>query len=230
MTTRTPRTALAPTPLHLLTNIALAGVLCLSLAAPLANAADAAAQFKLTPSASSSLPAGMSAAETEAFAQFNRASAGQDAAIEPALAAWRGAAATATAVPAADLRDLPVPPLLLQPLVENSIRHGLVPKVEGGRIEVCAERRGEQLLLTVRDTGVGLDHADTSPQPKGDPAAPAHSHYGTPRHVAERLATLYGGRALYRLLPADGAEGGTLAEVSLHWPASNSLNDARPAA
>jgi hypothetical protein len=91
MTTHTPRTALAPTPLHLLSNIALAGVLCLSLAAPLANAADAAAQSKLTPSASSSLPPGMSAAETEAFAQFNRASAGQDTAIEPALAAWRGA-------------------------------------------------------------------------------------------------------------------------------------------
>ena len=126
----------------------------------------------------------------------------------------------------ADLRDLPVPPLQLQPLVENSIRHGLKPKVEGGRIEVRAERRGEQLLLTVRDTGVGLDHADTSPRPKGDPAAPAHSHYGTPRHVTERLATLYGARALFRLLPADDAEGGTLAEVSLPCPTSISPTDA----
>ena len=129
----------------------------------------------------------------------------------------------------ADLRSLQVPPLLLQPLVENCIRHGLEPKIEGGRIEVRAERRGEQLLLTVRDTGVGLDQAGTRPQHGGDPAAPAHSHYGT-RHVAERLATLYGARALFRLLPADDAEGGTLAEVSLPWPASNSLTDARPAA
>ena len=61
----------------------------------------------------------------------------------------------------ADLRGLPVPPLLLQPLVENSIRHGLEPKIEGGRIEVRAEQRGEHLLLTVRDTGVGLDQAGT---------------------------------------------------------------------
>ena len=129
----------------------------------------------------------------------------------------------------ADLRDLPVPPLLLQPLVENSIRHGLEPKVEGGRIEVRAERRGEQLLLTVRDTGVGLDQANTRPQHGGGPAAPAHSQYGT-RHVAERLATLYDARALFSLLPANDAEGGTLAEVSLPWPKSNSPTEVRPAA
>ena len=121
-----------------------------------------------------------------------------------------------------------MPPLQLQPLVENSIRHGLKPKVEGGRIEVRAKRRGEHLLLTVRDTGVGLDQAGTPPQHGDDPEAPAHSHDGT-RHVAERLATLYGARALFRLLPADDAEGGALAEVSLPWPASNSPMDARPA-
>ncbi len=54
------------------------------------------------------------------------------------------------------LAALPVPPLLLQPLVENSIRHGLEPKVEGGRIEVSAALEGGQLLLTVLDSGVGL--------------------------------------------------------------------------
>ena len=42
----------------------------------------------------------------------------------------------------AELRELPVPPLLLQPLVENAIKHGLEPKVEGGRIEVSARARG----------------------------------------------------------------------------------------
>ena len=125
------------------------------------------------------------------------------------------------------LRDLPVPPLLLQPLVENSIRHGLEPHVAGGRIEIRAAQQGSRLLLTVRDTGVGLVH--------GAPAAPqagtgngagnngnSTSHYGT-RHVTERLATLYGQRAHFRLALADDGEGGTLAEVSLPMP------DARPA-
>ena len=59
-----------------------------------------------------------------------------------------------------DLRELPVPPLLLQPLVENAIRHGLEPKVEGGEIRVSARREdgtdGPRLRLEVVDTGVGL--------------------------------------------------------------------------
>ena len=135
-------------------------------------------------------------------------------------------------LPAA-LRDLPVPPLLLQPLVENSIRHGLEPKLEGGRIEVRAEQRGVRLLLTVRDTGLGLPAgppwmAGTScPGATGrtghspglsDPSASHYaSHYGS-QHVAARLATLYGEQATFTLAPAAGAEGGTLAELDLPLP------------
>ena len=124
------------------------------------------------------------------------------------------------------LRGLPVPPLLLQPLVENSIRHGLEPKVAGGRIEVRASRQGDRLLLTVRDTGVGLDRpVAVAPAPPPDSAGAdrAASRYGT-GHVAERLATLYGSRAQFSLRPADDGEGGTLAEVSLPMPASTSVS------
>ena len=113
-----------------------------------------------------------------------------------------------------DLRALPVPPLLLQPLVENGIRHGLEPKIAGGRIEVVAERRDGRLYLTVRDTGVGLAASDADgTRPSTHPS----THYGT-QHVAARLATLYGQQAHFSLSPAPGPEGGTLAEVSLPWP------------
>ena len=94
------------------------------------------------------------------------------------------------------LRALPVPPLLLQPLVENSIRHGLEPKVDGGRIEVRAQRDGQRLRLTVRDTGIGLPAAWPGP-------ADGASQYGT-QHVAARLATLYGSQARFSLGPAPG--------------------------
>ena len=125
------------------------------------------------------------------------------------------------------LRHLPVPPLLLQPLVENSIRHGLEPKVAGGRIEVQARQQGGQLCLTVRDTGIGLaaaaavsasSPASTRAPPISRPGDNAGSSgYGT-RHVAERLRALYGDAAQFRLTElaelAD-TEGGTLAEVLL---------------
>ncbi len=101
------------------------------------------------------------------------------------------------------LAGVAVPPLLLQPLVENAIRHGLEPAVAGGRIEVGASRSGAVLELRVRDTGVGLD------QPAGD-----GTRFGL-QQVRERLATLYGERASLVLQPAGDAEGGTLAIVRL---------------
>jgi hypothetical protein len=102
------------------------------------------------------------------------------------------------------LREWPVPALLLQPLVENSIRHALEPKVEGGRVEVSARREGNELVLGVRDTGVGLAASGA-----GD-----GSRFGL-RQVRERLATLYGERASLTLQDAPGDEGGALATVRL---------------
>lgn len=49
-----------------------------------------------------------------------------------------------------------VPPMLLQPLVENAVRHGIAKRVRGGRIEISARRRNGRLELRVRDDGAGL--------------------------------------------------------------------------
>jgi signal transduction histidine kinase len=101
------------------------------------------------------------------------------------------------------LATLAVPPLLLQPLVENAIQHGLEPRVGGGRIEVRAARDGDTLVLTVRDTGVGLQ-----------PASAGGTHFGL-QQVRDRLATLYGASASLTLAGASDAEGGTCATVRL---------------
>jgi LytS/YehU family sensor histidine kinase len=98
----------------------------------------------------------------------------------------------------------PVPPLLLQPLVENAIKHGLEPHVAGGRLVVSAREDGEMLVLQVRDTGIGLAQA----------AATAGTRFGLAQ-VRERLATLHGARASLVVAPAPDAEGGTVATIQL---------------
>lgn len=55
-----------------------------------------------------------------------------------------------------DLRGFPVPPLLIQPLVENAVKHGLEPAKEGGEISVRAEREGAAVRISVCDTGEGV--------------------------------------------------------------------------
>jgi two-component system LytT family sensor kinase len=60
-----------------------------------------------------------------------------------------------------DVLGCAVPTLLLQPLVENSVRHGLQPRGRGGRIQISARRIGDDLRLEVADDGVGLQSAGT---------------------------------------------------------------------
>ena len=76
-----------------------------------------------------------------------------------------------------------LPPMLLQPLVENAIKHGLEPKVDGGKLRVAADAEGKQLVLVVEDSGLGFGAAATSGTGVGL------------LHVKERLAAVYGDSA-----------------------------------
>ncbi len=88
-----------------------------------------------------------------------------------------------------------IAPMLLQPLVENAIQHGLEPKVEGGQVRVAARNDGKLLVLTVEDTGMGIDSARTP-----------RSGLGLV-NVRQRLAALYGAAASLDI--ADNPAGGT---------------------
>ena len=112
----------------------------------------------------------------------------------------------------AELSDLPVPPLLLQPLVENAIKHGLEPHVEGGRITVVARAESNTLVLTIRDTGSGLPAFI-----RGAPSSAPGSHFGLAQ-VRERLATLHGNAASLTLQPATDGQGGTLVTLRMPMP------------
>lgn len=88
-----------------------------------------------------------------------------------------------------ELRALPVSPMLLQPLVENAIAHGVEPKIEGGHIAIGAVRDGDALRLTVSDTGLGLDHPDQ----------PGHGTRMALTNIRARLQALHGERASFAL-------------------------------
>ncbi|HEY9105981.1 MAG TPA: histidine kinase [Roseateles sp.] len=102
----------------------------------------------------------------------------------------------------AELGGIAIPPLLLQPLVENAVKHGLEPHVDGGELRVSAARQAGRLVLEVADDGVGVGSG---------PAAPG-TGFGLAQ-VRERLAQRYGGAASFSLGPQAG--GGSIARLEI---------------
>jgi LytS/YehU family sensor histidine kinase len=99
-------------------------------------------------------------------------------------------------------RACAVPPLLLQPLVENAVTHGIAQLIEGGAIRVLAERHGEELLIRVEN-------------PR-DPESPGRRGAGIGlQNVRRRLLALHGGAAELRIAPTDASF-----RVDLRLPAS----------
>jgi sensor histidine kinase YesM len=99
------------------------------------------------------------------------------------------------------LRAVPFPPLLVQPLVENALRHGLEPRLEGGEVLIRAKDDNGRFHLQVTDTGVGFSEAA------------AGGGLGL-ANVRERLETLYEGKA--RLILEDNRPSGL--KVTLEIP------------
>jgi sensor histidine kinase YesM len=86
--------------------------------------------------------------------------------------------------------------MLLQPLVENAISHGLEPKIEGGEIVLAAQVEASHLCITVSDTGVGFQPA-THRKPGGGVGL---------SNLRERIAALYGKDG--SLIISENASGG----------------------
>jgi sensor histidine kinase YesM len=102
----------------------------------------------------------------------------------------------------AELAGIKLPPMLLQPLVENAVVHGIEPNVDGGHIAISAARNGDMLELFVADNGLGLEAAPGKP--------------GTGLGVTntrERLQAVYGSGASLSLSP--NSPRGALARLTL---------------
>jgi len=100
-----------------------------------------------------------------------------------------------------DLVSLSLPPMLLQPLVENAIKHGIEPATRGGEVVVGARRTADRLVLTVADSGAGV--------------SPMRGEGSTGLGLAnlrERLAALYGPLAALRI---EDRQPGTMVTITL---------------
>jgi LytS/YehU family sensor histidine kinase len=98
------------------------------------------------------------------------------------------------------------PPMMLQSLVENSIKHGLEPKAEGGSINVSAEVIHGKLAVSVADTGVGFAKAPTAGTGTGL------------TNIRERLSLIYGDAAELKI--AENAPTGTRVTIVVPYKAT----------
>ena len=103
------------------------------------------------------------------------------------------------------LRSAAFPPMMIQSLVENAIKHGLEPKPEGGLLAVKAEIVHGKLAVSVADTGVGFGKAAT-----------AGTGIGL-NNIRERLQLLYGRKAT--LTVAENPPGGTRVTITVPYVA-----------
>ncbi len=110
-----------------------------------------------------------------------------------------------------------VPNLILQPLVENAVKHGVSKMIGAGRVEIRAQRAGNRMVLSVIDNGPGL--------PSGK--LPSTEGVGL-RNTRMRLAQLYGSEQSLTLRAGEG--GGLIAEVSLPFHTQTDLRIAAVAA
>ena len=102
--------------------------------------------------------------------------------------------------------DASVPNLVLQPIVENAIRHGIAPRSSAGRIEIRAERRDGMIELQVTDDGPGLQPCDEEGGEKFKEGVGL-------ANTRARLRRLYGDEHRIEIKSADG--GGLAVKLSI---------------
>jgi histidine kinase/histidine kinase/DNA gyrase B/HSP90-like ATPase len=103
------------------------------------------------------------------------------------------------------VRSALVPSLLLQPLVENAIRHGISPRAGAGYVQVCARKAGEKLVLTIIDDGVGVRARRSRERSRGTGLGLTNTR--------TRLIHLYGEHHEFESGPRD--EGGYAVRISI---------------
>jgi len=113
--------------------------------------------------------------------------------------------------------DALVPSILLQPLIENSIKHGLEPRLEGGTVTLRSCVRDGRLVVDVEDDGVGIMPARAAAV--GAVTAQSQSGNGIGmKNVQERLEVLYGNQAVFNVVSNPGRGTSVTIEIPADLP------------
>lgn len=117
-----------------------------------------------------------------------------------------------------ELEGFTVPKLIVQPLVENAIKHAVEPKPEGGEIEVKARRTGNWVIITVKDDGPGMSAEQMS---MNGSFGGSHEHIGL-SNVRKRLELYYGAAAM---LDIDSSAAGTTVRIRIPWESGEEVDN-----
>jgi two-component system, LytTR family, sensor kinase len=102
----------------------------------------------------------------------------------------------------AETLDVAVPSMLLQPLIENSIKHGLEPRISGGTVTLRSRIEGGRLVIEIEDDGVGIEPGGSLRSPVSGLEREG-SGIGM-RNVRERMQVLYGDDAVVEMVSRPG--------------------------
>ena len=105
-------------------------------------------------------------------------------------------------------KDFSLPPLMLQPLVENAVKHGIFDKVDGGTVIIRSRRTNGRIILSVQDDGIGFEAAAK------EVGFTQREHHGL-QNVRSRVEKMLGGSLRIESNPQQGST------VTLEFPADN---------
>lgn len=109
-----------------------------------------------------------------------------------------------------DFEEVRLPPLVIQPFVENAMIHGLEPKIEGGTISIAVQSKDKHLHITIEDSGVGITKNKTTSTKKQN-----KQHIGI-QNISDRLDLYYKGKSSV-LIERISEEGGTRVVILLPY-------------
>ncbi|MBW1820983.1 MAG: histidine kinase [Deltaproteobacteria bacterium] len=114
--------------------------------------------------------------------------------------------------------EWPIPPLIIQPLVENAVRHGVSVKEDGGSVQVTVSKLNSELHVSVRDDGVGMSKKQSEDIFRKNNLEYSSEGIGL-KNINQRMEQIYGPQ--YKIVIESGMESGTI--VNLRIPVASSV-------